>query len=89
MDVIPIVFREACRLGCEGTVLDQGQEPECASGDARGGGGLGALIKRLTKSTLLPPIGSGCGRPQLINRRRACAPLIVSVHSPSPDDAPL
>jgi hypothetical protein len=57
------VFREACRLGCEGIVskkalsqrrlarltapgahrIGEGQEPESASGDARGGGGLGAL----------------------------------------------
>jgi hypothetical protein len=56
------------KLGCEGIVeqaawlnlstrpvaaLGQGQEPESACCHARGGGGLGALIKRLTKSTLL------------------------------------
>ena len=51
------VFREACRLGCEGIVskrlgsissgslssLAESQKPECISGEARGGGGLGAL----------------------------------------------
>ena len=53
-----IVFREACRLGCEGIVskrlgspyrsgrcppMGQGQEPESARSHTRGGGGLGAL----------------------------------------------
>jgi bifunctional non-homologous end joining protein LigD len=53
-----IVFREACKLGCEGIVskrlglnvspgpvaaLGEGREPESASGKARGRGGLGTI----------------------------------------------
>jgi hypothetical protein len=52
-----IVYREACRLGCEGIVskqlssmygrglaaLDQGQKPESSRREARSGGGLGSL----------------------------------------------
>jgi len=43
-----IVFREACKLGCEGIVstlaaLGESQKPECASGEARGRGGLGQV----------------------------------------------
>jgi hypothetical protein len=51
------VFREACKLGCEGVVskrlalplwtfapLGEGEEPQSASGETRGRGELGPLI---------------------------------------------
>jgi hypothetical protein len=52
-----IIFKHACKLGCEGIVskrlgsptlgafaaLGQSQEPESAGCEARGGGGLGAV----------------------------------------------
>jgi hypothetical protein len=53
-----IVFQHACKLGCEGIVskrlgslyrsgrvaaFGQNQKPECASGEARGRGGLGQV----------------------------------------------
>jgi hypothetical protein len=36
--------------------LDQGQKSECASGKARGGGGLGALVARMRWNAACPAV---------------------------------
>jgi hypothetical protein len=38
-----VVFRHACKMGLEGIVSKRLQEPGCACGEARGGGGLGLI----------------------------------------------